>query len=211
MKKADSDIIVIIGSAEEGEKKVSYLKSTYSIADFDCKTLYAEEENIVPMVFSEVDYIPLFSGRRLLHVKNCQNLTKSDCESLEPLFEKKLDNICAVFTGSDIKQPLKKYVKESQKEAARGLFPEVFRLKRKDDRKRLVALCMEELAANENNFVSVIAAAEIYLKNLLLSQRFADAEITKKFKIMHRLDFELKTGRFRKGPQLEIFLNYIFS
>ncbi|HNS31837.1 MAG TPA: hypothetical protein PKN36_02535 [bacterium] len=210
MKKANSDIIIILGDAEKGEKKAAQFKISYGISDFDTKTMYAEEEKI-EAILQEIDYLPVFSKKRLLHVKNSEKLSKTDCEKLEVYFHHPPEHICIVFTGKEIKLPLKNYADDITEETGKGLFPQVFRLRRKDDRRKLVALLMEHLYLNERDFAPVITAGEIYLKNVLQNQRRTDGETVSKFNSLHRLDFELKTGKCHTGPELEIFLYYLFS
>jgi len=211
MKKGSSDTAaVILGDEEKAGEIIARLSSEYGISDFNMKTVYAGETKI-EKILEEIDFLPLFSERRLLHIKNVEKLNKADCEKLEPVFENPPGNICVILTGKDVKLPLKNYAGKVTEEPKKGLFPQVFRLRRKEDRKKIVALFMEQLRLNEKDFTPVLTAAEIYLKNVLLSQKKADNETVKKFKSLHQLDFNLKTGRCHAGPEFEIFLYYLFS
>ena len=209
MKKVYSDISIILGDTEKGVEKIKSLISEYNISDFDIKTIYTEEEKI-EKILEEIDYLPIFSKKRLLHIKNSEKLTKTDCETLEFYFLHPPAHICIVFTGMDIKPPLKSYAENILPQETKGLFPQVFRMRRKEEKKKFVAILMEHLRLNEREFTPIIAAAEIYLKNVLLSQKTVDIEILNKFQILYQLDFNLKTGRCHIGSELEIFLHYLF-
>ncbi|MCK9266785.1 hypothetical protein M0P98_07960 [bacterium] len=210
MKTNNFEVGITLGDSEKWEKKVTQLRTKYKISDFDIKTLFAEEKKI-DTILEEIDYLPVFSKKRLLNIKNCEKLTKSDCEKLEIYFKNPPEHICILFVGIDIKAPLKKYVEDSVEDNKFDLFPQVFKLKRKEDRKKLISLLMEQLKYNESGFAPIITAGEIYLKNVLLNQRRKDIETINKFKILHQLDFDLKRGVRHTGAELEMFLHYIFK
>lgn len=210
MEKKYSNIYIILGDIEKGDKRVAKLISEYQISDLDIKTIYAEDKNL-EKIFEEIDYPPFFSKKRLVHIKNCEKLTKLHCEKLEGYFPDLSKYVCIVFTGVDIKSPLKKYAQDVVVSKQQGLFPKIFSLRRKEDKKQLVALFMEHLESNERDFTPIITAAEIYLKNLLLNQRKLTPELINKFKTLYQLDFDLKVGKLHTGPEFEIFLYYLFN
>ena len=77
--------------------------------------------------------------------------------------------------------------------------------------KIFIDLIKEYITQRERNFQIVVAAAHIYLKNLLLKRKKISKDIIKKFEQLSELDFSLKTGRIHPGEELEIFFYYFFS
>lgn len=210
MKRVCSEVFIILGDSEKAETKKAALIAKYGISDFDIKTVYADDKK-PGKILEDMDFLPVFSKKKLLHIKNSEKLSKADCEKIEMYFQKPPEHICIMLTGRDIKPPLKGYAERVVEEPKTGLFPQVFRLKKKEDRRKLIALLMEHLNSNERDFTPVVTAAEIYIRNRLVNQKKADSEIIGKFNSLHRLDLHLKTGRYRTGPELEIFLYWLFS
>jgi len=206
------NLFVIIGQNLSAFDQIyNELNEKHKFSDFDRKIFYAGE---IPFekVIEEMDFLPVFCEKKLIIIKNCENLKKRECEILERIIKNGLKNTFIIITGADIKAPLKKYAKESSvfKTPEDILFSQIYKIKR-ENKERLRSLIKEYITKRERNFQVVIAAAHIYLKNILLKKKKVDEEIIKKFQQLSELDFSLKTGRIHPGEELEIFFYYFFS
>lgn len=210
MKKKNSDNYIILGHPERVEELKFHLIKKYGIQDFDIKTVFADETPAVK-ILEETEFLPLFSQKKLLYVKNIENLSKSDCEMLKEYFDKPSDEVCLIMNGNSIKAPLDTYVDITLEKDFGGLFPGVFRMGKEDDGDKLIALFREYLKNNERDFNPVISAALIYIRNLVKKQRRVDSQILNRYRRLQKLDFNLKTGQVHPGPELEIFLYYLFT
>lgn len=210
MKKKNSDNYIILGHPEQAEELKLHLINKYVVEDFDIKTLFSDETPAVK-ILEETEFLPLFSQKKILHVKNTEKLLKSDCEILKEYFDKPSPHICLIMSGKSIKAPLDDYVDVSAEKDFTGLFPRIFRMGTKDDGKKLIELFREHLKNNEKDFAPVINAALIYLRNVIRRQKKVDKQTLNKYVKLQQLDFNLKTGQLHPGSELEVFLFYLFS
>jgi DNA polymerase III delta subunit len=209
MKKKDSDNYIILGQTEKAEEVKLYLINKYLVEDFDIKTLFAGEMPI-GKILEETEFLPLFSRKKILFVKNIERFLKADCEILKEYFDRPSPNTCLIMTGKSIKAPMDRYVDVSAEKDLSGLFPMVFRMATKSDGERLLGLFKDYLKNNEKDFAAVINAAVIYLRNVVKRQKGIDRETLNKYRELQKLDFNLKTGQIHPGTELEIFLYYLF-
>ncbi len=210
MKKKDFDNYIILGHPEKAEELQLHLINKYIVDDFDIKTLFAEETSAV-RILEETEFLPVFSARKILHVKNSEHFLKSDCEIIKEYFDRPSPHICVIISGSSIKAPLNKYVDVDADKDLTGLFPKIYRMGARDEGEKLVYLFREHLKDNEKNFRTVIGAGLMYLRNIVRKQKKVDRQTLNKYKRLQQLDFKLKTGQVHPGPELEIFLYYLFS
>lgn len=212
MSKNKGNFFVIVGSDFNiFEEFIENLKKKQGFNDFDQKVFYAGDVP-VEKIIEEVDFLPVFSEKKLIVVKGSEKLTKKDCEKLESIIKKCDENLFFVITGIDIKEPLKKYAGKysTYKTPENILFSQIYSI-RKEDKRRLRNLIREYLTQKERNFQVVVAAAHIYLKNLMTKKNKYDKNLIKKFEQLHELDFSLKIGKIHPGEELEIFFYYFFS
>jgi len=212
MKRKNSDNYIILGEPEKAEEVKLHLINKYTVEDFDIKTVFADEIPVLK-ILEETEFLPVFSQKKILHVKNCEKINAADCKIVRTYFENPSPDICLILSGKDIKEPLADYVDiESEEDLTKsGLFPRIFRMGTKDDGRKLTGMFREHLKNNERDFTPVINAAVIYLRNVIKKQKKIDRQLLNKYTELHRLDFNLKTGRIHPGHELEIFLYYLFS
>ncbi len=210
MKKKNSDNYIILGHPEQAEELKLHLINRYVIQDFDIKTIFADETPAVK-ILEETEFLPLFSQKKIVYVKNAEKLLKSDCEMLKEYFDMPSPHICLIIAGKSIKAPLDDFADVSPEKDFTGLFPRIFKMGTRDDGDRLVALFREHLKNNERDFAPVISAALVYMRNVVRKQRKVDRRTLNKYMKLQELDFNLKTGQVHPGPELEIFLCYLFS
>ncbi len=210
--KKIKNLFVIIGQNLSAFDEIyNELNEKYKFSDFDRKIFYAGEMPFEKII-EEMDFLPVFCEKKLIVIKNCENLKKRECEVLEKIIKNGVKNTFIIITGADIKAPLKKYAKEFNifKTPEDILFSQIYKIKR-EDKERLRSLIKEYITQRERNFQVVVAAAHIYLKNLLLKRKKISKDIIKKFEQLSELDFSLKIGRIHPGEELEIFFYYFFS
>jgi len=211
--KKIGNLFVIVGQNLSAFDQIyNELNEKHKFSDFDRKIFYAGETSFEKII-EEMDFLPVFCEKKLIVIKNCENLKKSECETLEKIIKKGVvKNTFIIITGADIKAPLKKYAKEFNifKTPEDILFSQIYKIKR-ENKERLRSLIKEYITQRERSFQVVIAAAHIYLKNILFKKKRVDEKIIKKFEQLCELDFSLKTGRIHPGEELEIFFYYFFS
>jgi hypothetical protein len=210
MKKKNSENYIILEHPDKTEELKNHLINKYKVEDFDIKTIFAGETPAVK-ILEETEFLPFFSTKKILHVKNSENLLKSDCELLKEYFDKPLQHICLIVSGKSIKQPLNKYIDVAAEKDFTGLFQRIYKMGKRDDGERLVCLFREHLKNNEKDFRTVISAGLMYLRNIVRKQKKVDKQTLNKYKKLQQLDFNLKTGQVHPGSELEIFLFYLFS
>lgn len=210
MKKKNSDNYIILGHPEQAEELKIHLINKYVVQDFDIKTVFADETPGAKII-EETEFLPLFSQKKIIYVKNTEKLLKADCEMLKEYFDRPSPHVCLIMSGKSIKAPLDDYADVSAEKDFTGLFPRIFRMGTKNDGEKLIGLFREHLSNNERDFTPVISAALIYIRNVVRKQRKADTQTLRKYQKLQKLDLDLKTGRLHPGPELEIFLYYLFS
>lgn len=209
MGKRGSENYIVIGHPEKAEELKLHLINKYAVDDFDIKTLFADEIPAVK-ILEETEFLPVFSSKKILHVKNTEKFLKADCEMLKEYLDKPSPQVCIVMSGKSIKAPLDKYVDVSAEKDFTGLFHRIYKIGTGDDGEKLVGLFREHLENNEKDFAPVISAALIYMRNVVKKRREVDSRTLNKYIKLQQLDFSLKTGRLHPGPELEIFLYYLF-
>jgi len=209
--KISENYRIIIGDLEEFKRVEREIIEKYNISDFDKKTLYADEKEIGE-IFREMEYPPLFSGKKLIVIKNIEKLSKKDCEKIEEYLKNPSSDIFLLMFGKSVKKILEKYVSVSEQEQTpeEVLFKEIYRLK-KEDKEKLRSLIKNYLSMREKNFTVIISATEIYLKNVLLKRKKEREEIIEKLNLLAELDYKLKTGQIHPGFELEMFFFYLFT
>ena len=209
-KKENLFVIVGIDETSRFEEIYKNLEEKYKFTDFDKKVFYGGEVTINDII-EEIDFLPVFSEKKLIIIKNVENLLKSECEKLEEIIEKAKD-VIFILTGTDINMPLKKYaeVYSPFKTPEQMLFSQIYSI-RKENKGKLRSLIREYVSQREKNFQVIIGAANLYLKNVFLNRKKLDRETIKKFEQLHQLDFSLKIGKILPGEELEIFIYYFFS
>ncbi len=210
MKKKDSENYVILGHPEQAEELKLHLINKYAVQDIDIKTLFAGE-TAVPAILEETEFLPLFSQKKILHVKNTEKFLKADCEILQEYFDKPSAHVCLIMSGKSIKAPMDGYADVAAEKDFTSIFQKIYRIGPAGGGNKLVALFREHLKDNEKDFTAVIAAAMIYLRNTVKKQKKVSSQTLSKYQELQKLDFGLKTGQVHPGPELEIFLYYLFS
>lgn len=210
MKKRDSDTYIILGHPEQAEELKLHLINKYVVQDFDIKTVFADETNAAG-ILEETEFLPLFSQKKIIHVRNSERLLKADCEMLKEYFDAPSPQTCLIISGKSIKAPLDDYADVSPKKDFTSIFQKIYKMGPRDEGDKLISLFREHLKDNEKDFTAVIAAALIYMRNTVRKQRKVDRHTLNKYLKLQELDFHLKTGQVHPGPELEIFLYYLFS
>lgn len=210
MKKKDSDNHIILGMQERAEDIKFKLIEKYGMSDFDVKSIFADE---VPLqkILEDIEFLPVFSQKKILLIRNCESINTEACRILKEYFDNPPDHICIILSGKSVKEPLEEFVEEEAEEEfdRDSLFPAIFRSSPWGKNENLIKLFREHIRNNPVDFTSAVTAACMYLRNIVRKQKKADKRILNKYAELHKLDFNLKTGRLRPGAELEIFLIYL--
>lgn len=213
MKKGNDEYYVIIGDDEKLKKKVEELTRKYKISEFDKKIIYSD--TVSPqLIIQELQFLPVFSEKRLVIVKNIEAIKKSEWKIILDYLKNPYPHVCLILTGKSVEVPFSEdelfqedlFSYEKEKTLEEEIFSSIY----KDfSSKDFFNLLSEYLLKKERGFVFVIAAVEHLLRRKVIKGERKD--IVKKFMTLHQLDFYLKTGRISPEKGLEVFLFYLFS
>jgi len=213
MSKALSDLYhIVIGNEKEVEKLVQSVTGKYKINNFDKKILYAEDTTIESFL-QELEFLPVFSSRKLVVMKHAESLKKSDWEKIFTYLDQPYSHNILILTGKSSKTSLRKYTSRIYKEAKTPegeLFSTIYKL-RHSSREQLISLFHNYLGKKEKGFPVVLSAIEIYLRNEIIREKKIKKNTSKKFLMLHQLDFKLKTGQLPADSGLELFLFYLLT
>ncbi|MDD3726704.1 MAG: hypothetical protein PHI44_05865 [Candidatus Ratteibacteria bacterium] len=202
----EKDNYIILGDSEKAEEIKQLLMEKYGIGKGEVKTVFADEVSVKDLL-KEVDFVPLFSKKKIIYIKNCEELSKEDCELLKKFFQSPLPDVCLILTGKEIKGALDEYVdiETVKDEETSALFPGIFRMRSPRDRKKVISLLKEYIKHNPLDFPTAINASFVYIRNIVKNQKKVDKTLLDAYQKLHRLDFELKTGRIDK-KEIDIFV-----
>lgn len=213
MSKVLSDLYhIVIGNEKEAEKLVQSVTGKYEINNFDKKIFYAEDTTIESFL-QELEFLPVFSPRKLVVMKHVESLKKSNWEEIFTYLDRPYAHNVLILTGKSSKTPLRKYTSRIYKEAKTPegeLFSTIYKL-RNSSTEQLISLFHNYLDKKEKGFPVVLSAIEIYLRNEILREKKITKNTLKKFLMLHQLDFKLKTGQLPADAGLELFLFYLLD
>ncbi|MCM8830077.1 MAG: hypothetical protein NC824_03665 [Candidatus Omnitrophica bacterium] len=196
---------IILGDKEKAEAVKQSLIEKYGIEKVEVKTVFADEVSIKALL-DETDFLPLFSNKKLIYVKNCEKINNEDCKLLKKFFENPESDILFILSGKEIKDVLADYVDvDVKQEGPLELYPAIFRMRSQKDKKRVISLLKEYMKNNPIDFPAVINASFIYIRNIIKNQKNVDKKILKAYQKLYHLDFYIKIGRIDK-EEFDIFL-----
>lgn len=203
---------IILGDEQKAHLIIKETKETYEISDFDTTILYAEDIS-VEYLLNELKFLPTLSSQKLIIVKNVEHFTKKSWEPILNYLDAPFPHVFLILAGRSSKVQLRKYspvgkVLEQTPEAV--LFSSIYRMKEMSSG-QLIGLIHNYMSKPERPFSVVLSAVEIYLRNKLVQQKHVDESIIKKFALLHKLDFELKTGILSPQSGFELFLYYLIK
>lgn len=205
----EKDYCIILGDPEEAEKIKHSLIEKYGKDHVEVKTVFAEEFPVKNLL-EEIESVPLFSKRKIIHIKNCENMDNDSCKLLKKFFENPPPDVYIIVSGKKIKSILAEYVDITKKETAEGIFPAIYRMRNLADKRKVISLLKEYIKHNPYEVPKVINASSIYLRNLITRQNKVDKKILLAYAHLQELDFKLKTGRIDK-EDVDIFLFSILN
>ncbi|MGC8976918.1 MAG: hypothetical protein ACP5OB_04780 [Candidatus Ratteibacteria bacterium] len=190
---------------------VEDLKKKHKINEFDIKIFDAKKIKL-DEILKKFDFLPVFSEKVLLIIKNVEEFTKKDCEKLYEVLNKLPEGILIILYGSSIEEPFEESsIKENYKTPENMLFSKIYSLKEQDN-KRIFEILKEYIKIRERNFTLLISGIEVYLRNIIKNEKKLRKEIIKKIDALYNFDYSLKVGRIELGSELEInLLYYLFS
>ncbi|HOL21850.1 MAG TPA: hypothetical protein PLQ41_03220 [bacterium] len=196
---------IILGDPEKAETLKQSLIEKYRIETGEVKTVFADEVSIKALL-GETDFLPLFSNKKLIHIKNCEKISNEDCKLLKEFFENPVEDMLLILSGTEIKDVLADYVDvDVKQEGALELYPAIFRMRSPRDKKRVIYLLKEYVKNNPLDFPAVINASFIYIRNIVKNQKNVDKKLLDAYQKLYHLDFNLKVGRLDK-EEFDIFL-----
>ncbi|MCX8081801.1 MAG: hypothetical protein N3D17_00115 [bacterium] len=201
----DKNNYIIIGDDAKAEELKQHLIEKYGIEKGEIKTVFADEISI-KVLLDETGFLPLFSNKKLIHIKNCEKINKEDCKLLKDLFENPKEDIFLILSGKEIKDVLADYVDIMLKEEVPlELFPAIFYMKGPKDKKKIISLIREYITHNPHDFPAVINASFIYLRNTIKNKKNIDEKIFDSYQKLYNLDFNLKIGKMGE-EEFDVFL-----
>ncbi|MCM8762410.1 MAG: hypothetical protein NC905_02315 [Candidatus Omnitrophica bacterium] len=199
------DNYIILGDIKKAESVKQSLIEKYGIEKVEVKTVFADEVSIKGLL-DEVDFLPLFSTKKLIYVKNCEKINSEDCKLLRQFFENPKEDILFILSGKEIKDVLADYVDvDVKQEGPLELYPAIFRMRSPKDKKRVISLLKEYVKHNPLDFPAVINASYIYIRNIIKSQKNVDKKLLDAYQKLYNLDFDMKIGRIGK-EEFDVFL-----
>ena len=212
MKKTLSDLYhIVIGNEKETERLIRVLSDKYKINDFDKKIFYASKNIITESFLREFEFLPVFSSKKLIVIKHIEFLKKSDWEKIFTYLDHPHSHNVLILTGESSKISLRKYsakIYKVEKTREGELFSTIYKLKN-SSKEQLISLFHNYLDKKEKEFPIVISAMGMYLRNKILQERQIKKDTVKKVRMLHQLDFKLKTGQLSPDAGLELFLFYL--
>ena len=208
MKKQTADNYIVLQDPEKAEILKQSLIEKYGIEKGEVKNVFADEVSIQSLI-NEMRVLPLFSKKKLVHIKNCENINMDDCQLLKEYFEDPSPDVCLIISGDDIKTPLKSYLGKGEKEEKKyeGGFSDIYRMKGPADKKKVISLLKEYIRDNppDASFPVVVNASMVYIRNIIRNKKQVDKKLLDIYNKLYNLDFDLKIGKIEK-KDLDVFL-----
>jgi len=208
MKRQATDNYIVLKDSEKAEVLKQSLIEKYGIEKGDVKTVFADEASIQALL-NEMSVLPLFSKKKLVHIKNCEKIGKDDCQLLKEYFEHPSSDVCLILSGDDIKAPLKDYLGKDEKEEKKkeGGFSDIYRMKGPGDKKKVISILKEYIKDNppDSSFPVLVNASLVYIRNIIRTNRQVDKKLLDIYNKLYNLDLDLKVGKIDK-ENLDVFL-----
>lgn len=199
------DNYIILGDPQKAEEAKQSVIEKYGIENVEIKTVFADEVSIKDLL-DETDFLPLFSNKKIIHIKDCERINKEDCKLLRQFFENPKEDISFILSGQEIQDVLADYVNiDVKKERILELFPAIFWMRSTKDRKRVISLLKEYVKHNPLDFHAVINASFIYIRNIVKNQKNLDKKLLEAYQKLYYLDFDMKIGKIDR-EEFDIFL-----
>lgn len=206
MKRSETDNHIILNNPGQTEEIKQCLIAEHKIPKEGVQTVFADDV-LIKTLLEDALVFPLFSSKKLIHIKNCEGINLEDCKLLKGFFDNPEENVFLILSGTKIKSVLNDYVdiEEEKGEVTVQLFPAIFRMKSLKDKRKVIALLREHKKNNPFDFPTTINAAFIYIRNIVKNHRNIDKNILDAYQKLYSLDFKLKTGRI-DTEDFDIFL-----